>query len=447
MERKTLWGHPIGLYILFFTEMWERFSYYGMRAILILYLVARTDEKNPGFGWDDATALELYGWYTMLVYMMGVPGGLLADRVLGQKKSVFLGGVLIIIGHGLLIINDVTAFYAGLATIILGVGALKPNISSMVGGLYKPGDARRDNAFYIFYLGINIGAASAPIIVGYMGEVINWRYGFGLAGLGMALGQIVYVFGQKHLKDVGNFTPAPKKSAGVQVTSLTREEKDRIIVLLLSFLIIIVFWMAYEQAGGLMNLFAKQKIDRVVAGLEIPASTLQSLHAIFVILFAGVVAWFWTWWSKAGFESSSLFKMGMGPIIAGAGFLFLVGAALQTQSNADGKASIYWLFAAYGLHVVGELCLSPIALSFITKLAPLRYVSFIMGAYFMATGLANKLASEVGKQAASAGELTVFAGIAIFCMLFGFLVILMVKKLKKLTHGADDVKRMPAEAE
>jgi POT family proton-dependent oligopeptide transporter len=447
MERKTLWGHPTGLYILFFTEMWERFSYYGMRAILILYLVARTDDKNPGFGWDDATALELYGWYTMLVYMMGVPGGLLADRVLGQKKSVFLGGLLIIIGHGLLIINDVTAFYAGLATIILGVGALKPNISSMVGGLYKSGDARRDNAFYIFYLGINIGAASAPIIVGYMGEVINWRYGFGLAGLGMALGQIVYVFGQKHLKDVGNFTPTPKRVPGIAATSLTREEKDRIIVLLLSFLIIIVFWMAYEQAGGLMNLFAKQKVDRMVAGLEIPASTLQSLHAIFVILFAGVVAWFWTRWSKAGFESSSLFKMGMGPIIAGAGFLFLVGAALQTQSSPDGKASIYWLFAAYGLHVIGELCLSPIALSFITKLAPLRYVSFIMGGYFMATGLANKLASEVGKQAASAGELAVFAGIAIFCMLFGFLVILLVKKLKKLTHGADDVKRMPAEAE
>jgi len=277
--------------------------------------------------------------------------------------------------------------------------------------------------------------------------VINWRYGFGLAGLGMALGQIVYVFGQKHLKDVGNFTPAPKRLAGVQVTGLTREEKDRIIVLLLSFLIIIVFWMAYEQAGGLMNLFAKQKVDRMVAGLEIPASTLQSLHAIFVILFAGIVAWFWTRWSKAGFESSSIFKMGMGPIIAGAGFLFLVGAALQTQSSPDGKASIYWLFVAYGLHVVGELCLSPIALSFITKLAPLRYVSFIMGAYFMATGLANKLASEVGKQAASAGELTVFAGIAIFCILFGFLVLLLVKKLKKLTHGADDVMQVPVEAE
>ncbi|MDZ7606622.1 MAG: peptide MFS transporter [Cyclobacteriaceae bacterium] len=266
MEQKTWWGHPIGLYILFFTEMWERFSYYGMRAILILYLVARTDEKNPGFGWDDASALELYGWYTMMVYVMGVPGGLLADRVLGQKKSVLLGGLLIIIGHGLLLINDVTAFYSGLATIILGVGALKPNISSMVGGLYKQGDARRDNAFYIFYLGINIGAASAPIIVGYLGEVINWRYGFGLAGLGMAIGQIVYVFGQKHLKDVGNFTPAPKRSSGIQAVSLTREEKDRIIVLLLSFLIIIVFWMAYEQAGGLMNLYAKQKIDRVVAG-------------------------------------------------------------------------------------------------------------------------------------------------------------------------------------
>ncbi len=446
-QQKTLWGHPYGLYILFFTELWERFSYYGMRAILILYLVARTDEKNPGFGWDNASALELYGWYTMLVYAMGVPGGLLADRLLGQKKSVMLGGMLIIIGHALLVINDVTAFYTGLATIIMGVGALKPNISSMVGGLYKTGDARRDTAFYIFYIGINIGAASAPIIVGLIGEGINWRYGFGLAGIGMAIGQIVYVFGLKHLKEVGNFIPAPKRTANTEPIRLTRIEKDRMIVMFLSFLIIIVFWMAYEQAGGLMNLYAKQKINRVMLGFEIPASVLQSLHAIFVILFGGIMAWFWTKWSRLGFESSSLFKMGNGPIIAGLGFLFLVGAALQTQTSVDGKASIYWLFAAYFLHVIGELCLSPIALSFITKMAPVKYASFMMGAYFLATGLANKLAGVVGKQAESAGELAVFSGIAIFCTLFGLLVVLLAKKLQYLTHGADDIQKIPKATE
>jgi len=439
MERETLWGHPIGLYILFFTEMWERFSYYGMRAILILYLVARTDEQNPGFGWDNATALELYGWYTMLVYAMGVPGGLLADRLLGQKKSVLLGGVLIIIGHALLVVNSVTSFYAGLATIILGVGALKPNISTMVGGLYKPGDARRDTGFTIFYIGINIGAFIAPLIIGYIGEVINWRYGFGVAGFGMALGQIVYIYGLKHLKNVGNLMPLKKMANSAKELPLTKIEKDRLIVLLISFLIIIVFWSAYEQAGGLMNLFAEQKVNRFILGVEIPASFFQALPALFVILFGVPIAWFWTKWTKRGNESSSLFKMGLGTIIMGTGFMFLAGAAFQSIHSFDGKASVYWLVAAYFLNVIGELSLSPIALSFITKMAPVKYASFMMGAYFLATGLASKIASMIGVAAQSAGELTIFIRVFVLCVLLGLLLIIFVKRLKKLTHGADDV--------
>jgi proton-dependent oligopeptide transporter, POT family len=263
MQQQTLWGHPKGLYVLFFTELWERFSFYGMRAILILYLVANNGEGNPGLGWDNTSALQLYGWYTMLVYAMGVPGGLIADRWLGQKKAVMLGGVLIIIGHALLVMNGVWEFYSGLAFIILGVGALKPNISSMVGGLYRQGDAKRDSAFTIFYVGINIGAFSAPLIVGYVGEVINWNYGFGLAGIGMAIGQIVYVYGQKYLKNVGNFIPHQIDVTTNKNKKLTAIEKDRIVVLLLSFVVVIVFWAAYEQAGGLMNLYAKQKIDRM----------------------------------------------------------------------------------------------------------------------------------------------------------------------------------------
>lgn len=439
MQQQTLWGHPKGLYILFFTEMWERFSYYGMRAILILYLVAQTDEKNPGLGWDNLSALELYGWYTFLVYAMSVPGGLLADRLIGQKKSVMVGGVLLCIGHFILAFDAIWAFYSGLAFIILGVGALKPNISTMVGGLYKLGDAKRDAAFTIFYVGINIGAFTAPLLVGYIGEIINWHYGFGLAGIGMVIGQVVYIYGQRYLKGIGDFIPHKITNGTKEKVKLTSVEKDRMIVLLLSFVIVIIFWGAYEQAGGLLNLFAKEKIDRVLMGFEVPASWFQSLHAFYVILIGVPIAWFWLQWAKKGWESSSLLKMGIGTIITGFGFLMLAAAAMETMESLTGKASAYWLFGAYLLHVVGELCISPVALSFITKMAPAKIVSFMMGAYFLATALGNLLAAEIGKAAQSAGELTIFWGVFGFCVGFGILLILFVKKLKKLTHGADDV--------
>lgn len=442
-QQKTLWGHPRGLYVLFFTELWERFSFYGMRAIFVLYLTTKTDELNAGLGWDNVSALQLYGWYTFLVYAMAVPGGLLADRLLGQKKTVLLGGLLLVAGHSLLAINDLTYFYAGLALIVSGVGALKPNISSMVGSLYRRGDIRRDAAFTIFYVGINIGAFTAPILVGLVGEVYNWHYGFGLAGIGMAIGQIVYVLGLPYLKKVGNFSKKEVQTNEHNTTSFTKEEKDRIIVLLLSFLVVIVFWMAYEQAGGLINLYTEQKMDRHILGIEIPTSFLQSLTALYVIMLGGLIARFWTKWTRSGRESSALFKMGTGTIITGSGFLLLAGAALQAASAADGKASVYWLFGAYFLHVVGELSISPVALSFITKMAPARYVSFMMGAYFLATGLANKFASMIGESAQQAGELTVFLGLFGFCLLIGVLLILLVKKLKRLTHGAEEV--IPAE--
>jgi POT family proton-dependent oligopeptide transporter len=440
MSKDTLWGHPKGLYILFFTELWERFSYYGMRAILVLYLTSNHERLgNPGLGWDNASALQLYGWYTGLVYAMSVPGGLLADRLIGQKKSVMVGGVLLCIGHLILAFDAMWAFYTGLTFIILGVGALKPNISSMVGGLYKQGDGRRDTAFTIFYVGINIGAFAAPLLVGYIGEVINWHYGFGLAGIGMALGQIVYLYGQKYLKGIGDFVPRKVDKVTNKNVPLTSIERDRMIVLLLSFLIVIVFWSAYEQAGGLMNLYANQKVNRMMWGFEVPASFLQALHAFFVIILGAPMAWMWMKWTKLGRESSSLFKMGIGTIIAGIGFVFLVGAAYQTMGSDDGKASVYWMFAAYFLHVVGELSISPIALSFITKMAPLKYASFMMGAYFMALGIASKIAGMVGEAAQSLGELAIFYGVFGFCAAFGILLLIFVKKLKKLTHGADEV--------
>jgi len=443
MAEKTLWGHPKGLYILFFTELWERFSYYGMRAILILYLTAKTTEANPGLGWDNVSALELYGWYTMMVYVMSVPGGLLADRLLGQKKTVMLGGFLLCIGHIVLAFDAVWAFYTGIVLIVLGVGALKPNISTMVGGLYAKGDIKRDSAFTIFYIGINIGAFAAPLLVGYVGEVINWHYGFGLAGIGMLLGQIVYIWGQKYLTEVGNFVPVAKDKTTNKSIPLTSIEKDRMIVLILSFVIVIVFWGAYEQAGGLMNLYARDKIDRVMFGFTVPTSFLQSLHAFYVILIGVPVAYLWSQWRKKGREDSSLFKMGVGTVITGFGFLLLAGAAIETASSMDGKASIYWMLGAYFLHVVGELSISPVALSFITKMAPVKYASFMMGAYFMVSGIGNKLAGLIGEAAQDAGEYTIFMSVFTFCVAFGLLLIVFVKRLKKLTHGADNVQALP----
>ena len=244
---KEFFGHPRGLFVLFFTEMWERFSYYGMRAILVLYLVSQTDAANAGLGWANDSALALYGWYTMLVYVASIPGGWLADKFFGQKKSVLYGGILLVLGHSVLAIEEMWAFYSGLSLIIAGVGMLKPNISTMVGGLYKPGDIRRDKGFTIFYIGINLGAFLSSLIVGYVGEVMGWHYGFGLAGIGMTLGLIQYVLGQKYLKDVGNYIGASQDEEEIAALNrpLTKIEKDRVVVLFLSFFLVIVFWGAF----------------------------------------------------------------------------------------------------------------------------------------------------------------------------------------------------------
>ncbi len=433
-----LFGHPKGLFVLFFTEMWERFSYYGMRAILVLYLVTQTTDANPGLGWTTGEALALYGWYTMLVYVASIPGGWIADRLIGQKKSVLIGGLTLCVGHGILAVEEMWAFYSGLGLIIAGVGLLKPNISTMVGGLYKAGDTRRDRGFTIFYIGINIGAFLSSLIVGYIGEVHGWHYGFGLAGIGMLLGQIVYMAGQKHLIEVGNLL---KDTANLEEKAkydqpLTHIEKDRIKVLLLSFLIVIVFWGAFEQAGGLMNIYTLEKTNRVIAGMTIPASVFQSLNAAFIILLGTTVAGYWVKRSSKNKEASSLFKMAVGTMIMGLGFLFMTGAAAQFEAN--GSSAMYWLVFAYLFHTIGELCASPVALSFITKLAPVKYGSIMMGTYFAMTGFGNKLAGFLGESASELGEYVIFTGIAIFCVIFGLLILSLLKKLKKLTHGAED---------
>ncbi len=495
IKQKELFGHPVGLYVLFFTEMWERFSYYGMRAILTLYMVAKTTDLNPGLGWTQGEALALYGWYTMLVYVASIPGGIIADKLLGQKKSVMYGGWLLVAGHGVLSIEQDWAFYAGLFLIILGVGLLKPNISTMVGGLYAPGDERRDKGFSIFYIGINLGAAAASLIVGLVAAKYGWHYGFGLAAIGMILGQLVFLFGQKFLTEVGNKPSHETESSedvsigeifstmlntkktvtvlvfcaiisvlipqlfmeketiqytvfflflsvvvGFMMTVFndleTKIEKDRFIVLLLSFLIVIVFWGAFEQAGGLMNIYTEQKTNRFIGGWQVPSAIMQSFNPLYIIIFGVPVANFWLWWKHRNKESSSIFKMATGVIIMGLGFVFMIFASKQYE--ASGESALYWLAFAYLFHTLGELCASPVALSFITKLAPVKYGALMMGVYFAATGLGNKVAGIIGESAESAGEFQIFTGITVFCVIFGLLVIAMLKPLKRLIHGAED---------
>ncbi len=447
IHKKELFGHPVGLFILFFTEMWERFSYYGMRAILVLYLVAQAQGDNPGLGWTNGEALALYGWYTMLVYVASIPGGWIADKFLGQKKSVLYGGILLVAGHSILAIEQMWAFYTGLGLIIAGVGMIKTNISTMVCGLYKQGDIRRDKGFTIFYIGINVGAFLSSLIVGYVGEVHGWHYGFGLAGIGMALGLLQYLVGQKYLKHVGNFTgdSEDEEEKATMKRPLTKVEKDRVVVLFISFLLVIVFWGAFEQAGGLMNIYAMDNTNRMLLGWEVPASWFQSLNAMFIIFLGTSVAGYWASRKLKGKVATSLFKMIIGLIIMGTGFFFMSAASAQFESS--GSSAMYWLVLAYLFHTVGELCISPVALSYITKLAPLKYASLMMGVYFAMTGFGNKLAGLLGEASESLGEFTIFTGIAVFCVGFGLLVMVFRKKLESLTHGAEDNEREVLETE
>lgn len=488
-REETLFGHPKGLAILFFTEMWERFSYYGMRGLFVLYLVA--DVSEGGFGWSQVEALSLYGSYTMMVYLMSIPGGILADKFVGQKKAVMIGGFLLVAGHGIMALPGEAMFYTAITLIVLGVGALKANISTMVGQLYKQGDIRRDKGFTLFYMGINLGSALSALIVGYVGQKYGWHFGFGLAGIGMLFGQIQFIWGGKYLQGIGDkneedknvdgeetnhFSRLLKNPLSLAITSilfalglytiistsvlfgillmfasiflgfginiykfeLDEKEKDRIIVLLVSFLMVIAFWGAFEQAGGLMNLYTEFKTDKSVFGLfEMTAAQFQFFNPVFIILLGVPLASYWAARRVIGKEESAVFKMAIGNIIMGMGFVLMVGATKQAAGG--GLASMWWIVGAYLLHTIGELCSSPVALSFVTKLAPVKYGSIMMGLYFAMTGMGNKVAGLLGESASMFGEEQVFAGIGIFSVLFGLLLFVFLKKLKKLTHGAEDI--------
>jgi len=376
--------HPPGLYVLFFTEMWERFSYYGMRSLLVYYMI-----KHLQF--TQQRSSEIYGLYTGFVYFTPLFGGMLADRLLGQRKTVIVGGVLMAIGHFLMAVESL--FYPALIFLILGNGAFKPNISTQVGALYPAGDHRRDRAFSLFYMGINLGAFFSPLVCGTLGEKIGYHWGFAAAGVGMLIGLLVYLWGQKHL--------APdlimQKKGSRQQTSrepMTRGDWLKIGAIFVMMALSIVFWSVYEQQGNTMALWADANTNRMILGWEMPASWFQAFNPLMIFIFVPLLNLFWSWQDRSGKEPSSIAKMGTGCMLLAAAFLVLIPPARALAINP--KASLWWLTACTFVLTLGEIYLSPIGLSLVTKIAPRRIVSMMMGVWFLSSFFGNYLSGYLG---------------------------------------------------
>jgi len=398
-------GHPKGLGPLFFTELWERFSYYGMRAILILYMTSTA--AQGGLGFDVKHAASIYGTYTMAVYLTALPGGLVADYLTGARLAVLLGGIVIAFGHFSMVFHSLTAFYLGMGLIAIGTGLLKPNISAMVGGLYKEDDPRRDSGFSIFYMGINVGALMAPLAVGYLAKsdsfkrflssmgmdpAKSWHWGFGAAGVGMIFGLLVYIWNREKLASVGNKvkTRSDRKTDGTDaddVHRLTKDDWKRIGAIFIFFIFTILFWGAYEQKGASLNLFADRLVDTTLFGWKFPAPYLQSLTPAFVIMLTPVFSILWV--RLRDRQPSSPVKFTLGMMFIGLAYVLMVPAAMLT---AQGRISFWWLVGLYFLEVCGEMCLSPVGLSTVTKLSPPKLVGLMMGVWFLAAAFGSKLA-------------------------------------------------------
>jgi len=377
--------HPAGLYVLFFTEMWERFSYYGMRSLLVYYMI-----KHLQFTQERSS--HIYGLYTGFVYFTPLFGGMLADRLLGQRRTVILGGVLMAIGHFLMAAPSL--FFPALAFLILGNGAFKPNISTQVGALYPHGDHRRDRAFSIFYMGINLGAFFSPLVCGTLGEKIGFHWGFGAAGVGMVIGVLVYLWGQKYLAP--DLIMQKRQSPPHQISSepMTREDWLKIGAIFVMMCLTIVFWSVYEQQGNTMALWADANTDRVILGWEMPASWFQAFNPLMIFMFVPLLNMFWGWQDRRGKEPSSIAKMGIGCILLAAAFLVLIPPARELVNNP--KASLWWLTACTFVLTLGEIYLSPIGLSLVTKIAPARIVSMMMGVWFLSSFFGNYLSGYLG---------------------------------------------------
>ncbi len=427
-DQPTFFGHPIGLFILFFTEMWERFSYYGMRGLLKLYMVNYLfvtsrqvlqggDARAPGdplhvWGWETvrnlidsspttpvgAHASVIYGWYTGLVYLTPLLGGYLADKYWGQRKTVFIGGILMAIGHFVMAAENM--FFLALLLLIIGNGAFKPNVSTQVGNLYEEGDPRRDGAFTIFYMGINLGAFLCNLVCGTLAMSVGWHYGFGAAGVGMVLGLIVYTFGQKYLAaetvgaSVKSAAKETKKETQVDKRPLDTTEKRQVWALIGLCLLNVVFWAVYEQQGNTMQTWAdEQTIWPTILGFRVPATWFQSFNPLFIFLLAPLLDLFWLRQAKENKEPSSVSKMAIGSIILGLSFIVMV---VGVSVMGTEKGSWLWPVFCTLLLTIGELYLSPIGLSLVTKVSPARIVSLMMGMWFLSSFFGNILSGYIG---------------------------------------------------
>lgn len=506
---RGFFGHPLGLRTLFFTEMWERFSYYGMRAILILFMTANLAEG--GLELSKADASVIYGLYTSMVYLLPLLGGWIADNLIGMRRAVFAGGVVIMIGHILLALHGVAFFYTGLSLVAIGTGLLKPNISAIVGQLYKPEDQRRDSGFSIFYMGINLGAFLAPLVCGWLAQSEgfrsilqgwgmdpkgSWHWGFGAAAVGMFFGLVQYALTQKNLGlaglvPAGAATAETKAAAmrtfriaavaagaivlgliGVALTWPDQVTKPNIGILhltLLSGLILAfffwlltsprwtsverrklgaiavlflgscVFWGAFEQAGSTLTLFAEEKTDNSVFGLAFPSSFWQSANAALIVILTPLFAWLWT--RLGDFDRSSMIRFSVGILFAGLGFAVLVGGA--NQADALGKASPLWLLTVYLLHTIGELCLSPVGLSSMTKLAPQQVQGLMLGIFFASISVGSTIGAKVSGVYEQFPLPTLFAAVAGATVAVALVMAAFIKPVTKLVDKPETAKPAP----
>lgn len=439
---QELKSHPSALYWLFFTEMWERFSYYGMRALLILYLTSEI--AKGGLAWNEAAAGQLYGLYTGMSYILTLMGGYVADRYLGFRKTVFLGGILMAIAQFSLstgsAINSLNTFYLGLILLVIGNGFFKPNISSMVGQFYPDGSPLKDSAYTIFYMGINLGAFFGALICGYLGEVHGWHYGFGAAGVGMMLGVFIFYLAQAHLGSVGikpNLAEFVKQNLENQ--PLTSIEKQRLTVAIVLSFFSIIFWASFEQAGSSMSIFASRYTDRMVGGFEVPASWFQSVNAFFIFMLAPFFSVLWVRLDRKGINPNGAVKFSIALILVALGFLILViGSSVIPQGAKTAQVSMLWLIFAYLLHTMGELCLSPVGLSFINKLSPKQFFGTMFSVWFVATGLGTYLGGFISGIIGDSANYTIsqfFMIVVIFPAIAGVILLVLSPILKKMMHG------------
>ncbi len=517
-----LFGHPVGLFVLFFTEMWERFSYYGMRALLVLYLVEEINSDNPGLGWSSEEAGDLYGWYTMLVYITPILGGIIADKLLGFRRAITYGAILMSLGHFALAFEPMPAFYLGLALLIIGNGFFKPNISSIVGQLYPEGSAKKDSGYTIFYQGINVGAFLGSILCGYLAESIGWHYGFGLAGIFMVIGMIQFQLSQKMFGTIGLAPEKKNKRAtgnlddhtdiidsaeSLAKKGLTKVETQRLIVVGVLAFFSIFFWAAFEQAGSSMNIFASEYTDRSLSGdgfgfkvvssiisllpvgillwlfigtlkklgrdyraamgfmglsilillgitgfmiydqfkaenAEVPATWFQSLNALFIFTLAPLFSFLWATLAKTRMNPNGPQKFAIGLVLLGLGFIpMIIGSSSIISDGVEPiqKVSMIFLVLAYLLHTMGELSLSPVGLSYVSKLSPKRLVGIMFGIWFFASAMGNKVAGsfsgymeKIAKESTMADFFEILVYIPIGA---GILLFILSFPLKKMMHG------------